>query len=595
MSTSYQQDDFLSFSGPSVDEGELRRRTALRDILEEQQYMRGGDQDESFFDLDEGTTNHFWQILRASFRLLQNLAKSFFDLFGNASKSFLKLIFIGLIAFIIWTAILNSDGPNIHWYGSDISANLGQFIPSLIKHPSRIFASQDLRDVYHRLDIAESDIKYLKHRSGIDKNALAEIEKVLPDFIALEKDINGEPTLPANLWQAMREKIRADPSLIPTPIRSPREEAPPSGSSKSDARNHEVFNSKELDRYLESNRAKIQSWAGSEFDVLHQARLEKLIKDGKVASKENVVELIKANWRESSQEIRTELKKLAKDLELKVANLGTQTLTTEQVRELANQVVNAQIEAISRTNVNKKAGQSVQRMDHFAKGSHSAVIPRLTTPSYSFPHMDFNFIHRTIASLAGHPIPHPNPADEALTTWDEIGDCWCSPQQNGDGPTLGVLTASKIWPDQVVVEHFPQSGYTNSGRSPGAAPKKMQLLAYLSDKPTFHKVKGQSEQIFTEDSIEDQHDENLGPGWVKLGEWLYDAYGPVTQAFTLQIDLKDFITGDESDLKKDLSATNKFLIRVKSNHGHGHVPYTCLYRVRLHGEVQTDEDGSFRT
>ncbi|KAA8570750.1 hypothetical protein EYC84_000145 [Monilinia fructicola] len=573
LSTSYQQDDYLNFSGPPLDEGEINRRSALRDILEEQQYMRGGARDETFSSLGEGITTNLREFLRAPVDLSKKIAKS---LFSHLTASLLPLLFLGLVAFIAWIILLNSGGPSIHWYGSDIAANLGQFIPSQIKHPSRLFAPEDLRDVYRRLDIAESDINFLKHRSTIDKNALAEIEKILPDFIALEKDYNGQPTLPANLWQAMRERIRADPALIPTAIRTPHEESPSDPSrpdTTSDSR-HEIFNSKEFDRYLESNRLRIQSWAGSEFDALHQARLDQLIKDGKIASRTSVVELIKENWKQSALEVKSELLKLTKDLEMKVANLGTHALTAQQVKALANEVVRAQIEAISNANVNKNAGRAINRKDHFAKRSHSAVIPRLTTPSYRFPHMDFGFVRRTLAFIVQHPIPLPNPADAALTAWEEIGDCWCSPQQNGDGPTLGVMTPHNVTPDQVVVEHFPQSGYANSGLSPGSTPQKMQLLAYIYDKPTFLKVKAQSDQIFPEN----KDDAGPGDGWVQVGEWAYDAYGSIVQVFPLQIDLKDFTPAKVEGSRKDLSATNKYLIRVKSNYGNGLVPYTCLYR-----------------
>ncbi|KAJ8067804.1 hypothetical protein OCU04_003401 [Sclerotinia nivalis] len=586
MSGSYQQDE-LRVSGPSYDEGELNRRTALRGIAEEQQYMRGGAQGWNFSDLGDETTFDFRQVLRSPLSLFKKLGKSFFSLFSNITKSFLPLLLLSSIMFISWIAYLNSGGPSKHWYGSDISANIKQFIPSQIRHPSRIFAPEDLKDVYRRLDIAESDITFLRHRSTIDKNALAEIQKILPDFIALDKDSKGEPTLPANLWQAMREKIRADPSLIPAPVyRTP--ERPSDTSTKSDNRNNEVFNSKQFDRYLESNRAKIQSWAGSEFDVLHQTRLQQLIKDGKIATKENVVELIKKSYKDEAREVKSELQKVTKVLEDKVASLGKQALTVEQVRELANEVVIAQVEAISKANVNRKTVQSLQRMDHFAKRSHSAVIPRLTSPSYRFPHMDFGFIRRSIALLASHPIPLPNPADAALTSWEDIGDCWCSAQQNGNGPTLGVITANYIWPDQVVVEHYPQSGYVGSGLSPLSAPKQMELLVYISHKPTYLKVKSLSDHIFPEANYRD-----LESGWVQVGAWSFDAFGHSQQAFPLQIELKDFIAEPENNLKNDTSPTNKFLIRSKGNHGRGAVPYTCLYRIRLHGDVQPDEESFY--
>lgn len=399
---------------------------------------------------------------------------------------------------------------------------------------------------------------------------------MLPSYLVLEKDSSGKPTLPANLWQAIRENIRADPSLIPRPV------VVTTGGGTSD---YEIFNSQEFDRYLDANRVKIQSWAGSEFDVFHKTRLEQLIKDGKIASKESVIELIKQNYRDSTQEIRSELQKHTKELQNKVAALGKEALTAAQVKALAQEVIAVQLEAISKANIAKKAGQSLHRMDHFAKRSHSAVIPRLTSPSYRFPHMDFGFVRRTVAFLARHPIPLPNAADTALTAWEEIGDCWCSPQQNGNGPTLGVVTSHKVWPDQVVVEHYPQSGYANSGLSPLSAPKQMELLVYIPHTPTFSRVKAQSDQIFPEANYDD-----LESGWVQLGAWSYDIHGSMVQNFPLQIDLRDFVTEPVHKIKDDMSASNKFLIRSKGNHGNGAVPYTCLYRVRLNGEVQPDED-----
>ncbi|KAF7910523.1 uncharacterized protein EAE98_012055 [Botrytis deweyae] len=592
MSDSYQQQDYDFHISTPLDEDELNRRTALRDIMEEQQYMRGGDRTGPILELRDGTVVDVGQGLRWPFRFFARLTKGLLNLFGDITKSLIPIFLLGLIAFIAWTIFLNSGEPSLRWYGTDMSSNIGQFIPSQIKHPTRIFAPEDLKDVYRRLDAAEADITFLKHRSSIDKNALEEIQKLLPDFLVLEKDHAGKPALPAKLWQAMRDKIRSDPTLIPEPVYvtpdgssdgSP--DGPSISPSPSDTRSTEGFNTKQFDRWLESNRVKIQGWAGSEFDGRHQTRIQQLIKDGKIASRDGVIELIKKEWKDKAAEVKLELQKYITDLEDKVTKLGKNALTVEQVRAIATRISTAQIEAMSDANVNQRGDRPLRRMDHFAKRSHSAVIPRLTSPSYRFPHMDFGFVHRSIALIFNQPIPLPNSADAALTAWDEIGDCWCSPQQNGNGPTLGVVTANHIWPDQVVVEHFPQTGYANSGLSPLSAPSHMELLAYIPHTPTFTKVKVRSDDVFPEANYDD-----LESGWVKLGDWTYDAYGSSTQAFSLQVDLRDFVTESDDNIKNDTSASNKFLIRSKGNHGDGKVPYTCLYRLRLHGDVRPNEN-----
>lgn len=69
MSSPYQQADFQVPSGAFLDEGELNRRTALRDIIEEQQYMRGGADEGPSFTFSDGTTIDFRQALRAPYHL----------------------------------------------------------------------------------------------------------------------------------------------------------------------------------------------------------------------------------------------------------------------------------------------------------------------------------------------------------------------------------------------------------------------------------------------------------------------------------------------------------------------------------------------
>lgn len=69
MSSSYQQQDYDFHISPPLDEAEINRRTALRDIMEEQQYMRGGAQSGPILELSDGTTVDVGQGLKWPFRL----------------------------------------------------------------------------------------------------------------------------------------------------------------------------------------------------------------------------------------------------------------------------------------------------------------------------------------------------------------------------------------------------------------------------------------------------------------------------------------------------------------------------------------------
>lgn len=69
MSDSYQQQDYDFHISTPLDEDELNRRTALRDIMEEQQYMRGGARTGPILELRDGTVVDVGQGLRWPLRL----------------------------------------------------------------------------------------------------------------------------------------------------------------------------------------------------------------------------------------------------------------------------------------------------------------------------------------------------------------------------------------------------------------------------------------------------------------------------------------------------------------------------------------------
>jgi hypothetical protein len=68
-------------------------------------------------------------------------------------------------------------------------------------------------------------------------------------------------------------------------------------------------------------------------------------------------------------------------------------------------------------------------------------------------------------------------------------------------------------------------------------------------------------------------------GYVRIATWTYNLESSDNiQAFPVQLDMKDLSTH-----------TDKLIVRALNNWGDGKVDYTCLYRVRVHGEIHIDQ------
>ncbi|KAJ5442635.1 hypothetical protein N7445_005642 [Penicillium cf. griseofulvum] len=220
-------------------------------------------------------------------------------------------------------------------------------------------------------------------------------------------------------------------------------------------------------------------------------------------------------------------------------------------------------------------------------------------------------------------IRAPQSPMSALTTWEEVGDCWCSAPRNGT-TQLSVLLGRDIVAEELVVEHIP----VGASLEPDAAPRTIEVWAHfkvnphktpIKAKPTaearpgrgFLKVFGDatvsqpppSAQApssretglggFLIPGIGSLHslvmdllrrsnpfeppsaysdDPILGPNFYRIGKVEYDLHSPdYAQTFKLNTIV------DVSTIRVD-----KVVFRVTSNWGANH---TCIYRFKLHGHL----------
>ncbi|OTA32461.1 hypothetical protein BTJ68_06247 [Hortaea werneckii EXF-2000] len=155
---------------------------------------------------------------------------------------------------------------------------------------------------------------------------------------------------------------------------------------------------------------------------------------------------------------------------------------------------------------------------------------------------------------------------EALSKWDEPGECWCAANSTAKGKGQAQITVhlgEKIWPGWLTIEHMPADGTLHID----AAPRDWELWLPARDKQHAQ----ETTRILREDFI---HCTGTPPSdkHVCVATGRYDIHGSNwVQSFTLY--------GER--LEELGFATDKVTFRVNTNWGADH---TCIYRLRLTGD-----------
>ena len=482
--------------------------------------------------------------------------------------------FAAVIVMILSLLIIKACLPsNIRFYGWEIKHNLGQFVPYSVSHPMSSFNPPEINEIHKRLNDLEYQMARVNAHSDIDPKTLAKLEKLLPNALLVKKDKFGNLVIPDDFWHALQDKIRSDQTIISDQTDS--KSAPPStGISVKEMKR---IAAREYEKFMTTNQARMTAVLGDELG----RKFPQLLQDNHIASRQEILRLIRQSWDDNQKDIRTEMASFTKKLEntsRQIQQLHQEPggLTTKQVKAIAEEVVrkvlpHAQIEALARSNLQQTVNYGLTRVNYFSKGTGAVIDPYSTSPNYVFPSQDVWFLNRWTRALILNSIPAPKAPETALTRWDEHGDCWCSPSRsaNGFGTTLGVIMARTIHPDQVVVEHISPS----ASLEPGAAPREMELFAFMdTTSHIYSELKTLSESVFGVDE-----EGSLPYGWIRIATFTYDQESSQNvQSFPVQLDMKALG-----------ASTNKIIVRSKNNWGGEQVGYTCLYRVRLHGEIAT--------
>jgi hypothetical protein len=421
----------------------------------------------------------------------------------------------------------------------------------------------EIQSIHQRLNVLEHEVRGIKLRfSQLDQHSIDRLKQLLPDQLLVKKDDNGNILLSDDFWKALQDKIRSDDTLS----------SHDRGSASSD---QQPVDRKGWERYITKNKATMDAYTK---DQIRDA-FPRLLKDNKIATRQEIIESIHSIWEEKKDEIMKDMSVLKKKLDaasdnIKKSRSGPGSLTKQEIATavedfLKKTIPKEQLQRLSQSSLDSISLGAV-RLNHFSKGTGAVVNKQVTSPNYVLPANRVWFLTRLRRRIQNNAIPVANSPEAALTPWQEHGDCWCTPSEydhDGSHASLGVMMGSNIYPEQVVVEHI----LPTAALEPGCTPKDMDLLAHVPDPELFELLKDLSEDMFGE------RDPGIPDGYVRVAEWQYDPSSPkYVQAFEVGLDMK--AVG---------AHTSKLIVRAKTNWGGGLVPYTCFYRLRVHGDIMT--------
>lgn len=114
-----------------------------------------------------------------------------------------------------------------------------------------------------------------------------------------------------------------------------------------------------------------------------------------------------------------------------------------------------------------------RRINFLSPGLGTIIEPYLTSPSITEQDTFLQSVRRRLAGARP-----AQPPITALTSWDDVGDCWCAAKVS-DGSRLATLLGRPIVPEEVVVEHISK----DETLDPGAAPRHMELWVQYKPQP----------------------------------------------------------------------------------------------------------------
>ncbi|KAH0428418.1 hypothetical protein CcaCcLH18_09087 [Colletotrichum camelliae] len=515
----------------------------------------------------------------------------------------------------------------IRWYGlSDVSHNLGQFVPLWMAAPSTIFSDRDTREHLQQQREHDYAIKDLTLASDLHKRSIDKLEQIVPKVVHMRLDDDGRPVVGQAFWHALRDLMKADKEVLTLGTgkggyyfisdehwRAIKDKLtkdkdyqkainpPAPGVSASDVDNIFQNNlSKSWEGWLRSNNEKVAKILEPAFGTSIPDKIEKdldqkiekyvqdLYKDkgntDVVVTRDFFIQHLRNEFATHRTEVRAEAGEIQKKLEeyvdqsvdLAMAKAPPSGVSRTEMIHIVDDMIrqaiaNAGLEALAKGTIGANWHQELSRqVNYLTIGSGSIIDVKRTSPNYKPEIVGKIGSPAWLKSTRRSPMIF-QPA-KTQTRWDDDGDCWCGqPTVSKNGKFLGVfisyLLSHEIVPRHVVVEHILPGATLN----PDARPQDIEIWAYISELNMRQRVEDFSASHFPEPDTASRK-KWLTDGWVKIGQFTYESNDTINGIYVHQL---------SPELVKLGASTDQITVRALNNYGADH---TCFYRVRLFGE-----------
>ena len=411
----------------------------------------------------------------------------------------------------------------------------------------------------------EGELKRVSDYEYISKIALKSISEYLPSQLAVKVnpktrriEINPE------FWTALRG-VFAD-----------REEMEQSVASQASKIAGAKVVNKEISwaEFLRGNEEAIKSFVKVQMDD----RWNKAGEDGVIVSRDYFLEILHDQVSELRSDLDSKMVKLldkfdkqSKDTVQKAIASADALLKRAKKAssgavkggDLSTEAMNSIVE----TALHRYSTDTLAKPDYALYSSGARINPLLTSPTYHHsPSSLFKKLGSYVLGGAGSTWGH-QPA-MALFQDTNVGMCWAFPGSQGG---LGIRLSETVLVTDVSVEHV----HREVSKNIGSAPRQWSLYAFIADENA-------RDQIST------------------INAGLYDAVVPANlpRGYTLLVRGEYDVNNEEgrtiqtvpvpAAIRRLNVPVEQVVFTVASNWGNQ--DYTCLYRVRVHGQGLHDED-----